>query len=116
MNEQNFKRAIISSTVIFMLVFLFYSLPAVFDMSDIVAASLEGFVNPIAAGYSTDVITCWFILSFWILFESKQYDVKRGWICILLGIIPGVAFGFCLYLIIRHKQLIIQSITISSTD
>jgi len=109
MNEQNFKRAIISSTVIFMLILLFYTLPAVIDTGDIVVATLAGFVNPIAAGYSTDVITCWFILSFWIWFESKQYGVKRGWICILSGIIPGVAFGFCLYLIIRHKQLMIQS-------
>jgi len=105
MNEQNFKRGIIGSTIIFMSVFLFYTLPYALEMGDIMAVSLAGFANPITSGWSTDVIVCWFIMSFWIFFEAKQFQIKWGWICLPLGIVPGVAFGFCLYLLIRQKQI-----------
>ena len=108
MNEVNFKRSILGANLIFMLVFLIYTLPEALAMGDVIDVFLAGFVNPIASGYSTDVIMCWFILFFWVLFEAKQYGVKWGWICAPLGIVPGVAFGFCLYLIIRHKQLNIK--------
>lgn len=109
MNEVNFKRGIIASTVIFLLVFLFYTLPYAIELDDFIQVSLAGFVNPISSGWATDVIAFWFIMSFWIFFEAKQYQVKWGWICLPLGIVPGVAFGFCLYLIIRHKQVVVTA-------
>jgi hypothetical protein len=105
MNELNFKRAIIASTTIFILVFVFYTLPYALEVNDFIEVSLAGFANPITSGWSVDVITCWFIMSFWIFYEAKQYGVKRGWICLPLGIFPGVAFGLCLYLLLRHKQV-----------
>jgi len=108
MNETNFKRSIIGANLVFMLVFIFYTLPEALAIGDIIEVFLAGFVNPISSGYSTDVIMCWFILLFWVLFEAKQYGVRWGWICALTGAVPGVAFGFCLYLIIRHKQLNIE--------
>jgi len=109
MTEQKFKRAIIGSTLIFMLVFVFYTLPYALEVGDIIQVSLAGFANPITSGWSVDVISCWFILTFWVFFEAKQYGVKWGWICLPLGIIPGVALGFCLYLLLRHKQVKISA-------
>jgi len=105
MTETNFKRGIVFSTAVFLLVLFTYTLPYTIELADPIAISLAGFVNPISSGWSTDVITSWFILSFWILFEAKQYKVKKGWICLPLGIFPGVAFAFCLYLLMRHKQV-----------
>ena len=67
--------------------------------------SPPGFVNPYSSGYSSDVIACWLILMVWIVYEAKNKGVKHGWICILLGAVPGVAVGFALYLILRVKQL-----------
>ena len=105
MNELNFKRAIIISAAVFLAVFLFYTLPAALAQGDLIKSFADGFVNPLAAGYSTDVIACGFIFFFWVLFEAKQYGVRFGWICIILSFIPGVAVAFALYLLIRHKQV-----------
>lgn len=70
---------------------------------DIIGAFAGGFVNPYASGYSTDVLCCWVILLLWVIYEYPR--IKHGWICLLLGLVPGVAFGFALYLIMRTNQL-----------
>lgn len=105
MNENNFKRAIIISAALFLAVFVLYVLPAALDQGDIIKAFAAGFVNPFASGYAMDAIACGLILFFWILFEAKQYGIRHGWICIILSVIPGVAVGLALYLLMRHKQL-----------
>lgn len=105
MSELFFKRAIIISAGIFLAVFLFYTLPAALELNDIIQSFAAGFVNPLATGYSVDVIACGFILIFWILFEAKNCGIRHGWVCILLCFIPGVAVGFTAYLLIRQKQL-----------
>lgn len=105
MNEKAYKQGILIATACFLAVFIFYTMPYAIELADPIAVSLAGFANPISSGWATDVISTWFILAFWIFFEAKQYGVKRGWVCLPLGIFPGVAFGFCLYLLIRHKQI-----------
>ncbi|MGK0376168.1 MAG: putative membrane protein [Arenicella sp.] len=77
---------------------------------DIIGALLAGFVNPYSLGYSADVIACWLILCVWILFEKKTLKIKHGWICIVLGAVPGVAVGFALYLVLRQSQIIQKTI------
>ncbi|WP_349255373.1 DUF2834 domain-containing protein [Spectribacter acetivorans] len=72
---------------------------------DIFGAFAAGFVNPYASGYSIDVLVCWGILALWVLYEAKQHSVKNGWVCLLLGIVPGLAVGFALYLLIRQRQI-----------
>lgn len=109
MTESQYKKSILITTVIFLLVLFFYTLPYALELADPIAISLAGFVNPISSGWATDVITTWFILSFWIFYEKKQHKVKHGWVCLPLGIFPGVAFGFCLYLLIRQKQIKVQA-------
>ena len=77
--------------------------PPLIEHPDIIGAFAAGFVNPYASGYSADVFCCWAILLIWVIYEAPQ--VKYGWICLLLGIIPGVAVGFALYLLLRINQL-----------
>lgn len=89
----------------FSLFFVLTVVPAVAVDWNIIGALAAGFVNPFAAGYSTDVLLCWCVLATWIYFERKTTGIKHGWICLVLGAVPGVAVGFALYLILRAKQL-----------
>jgi len=103
--ETNFKRAILIFAGIFLAVFLVYTLPAAIELNDIFQSFAAGFVNPLATGYSVDVIASGFILISWILYEAKNDGIRFGWICILLCLVPGVAVGFTAYLLLRQKQL-----------
>lgn len=105
MNKTIFKATIIIAATIFLAVFLLIVTPPVLASGDIVGAFAAGFVNPYASGYSTDVLACWAILAAWIAYEAKTLSIRHGWFCALLGIIPGVAVGFALYLLLRMRQL-----------
>lgn len=105
MNEKTFKAGITACAALFLGVLIVYTLPAAIADGDIIAAFAGGFVNPYATGYSIDVIMCWGILFFWVAYEQSLKGVKGGWYCLLLGIFPGVAVGFALYLFIRAKQI-----------
>lgn len=105
MSEQQFKLAIALPAVVFLLFFLFIVLPASISLNDVQATLAAGFVNPLASGYAIDAIACWLIMAVWIVYERQTLAVRHGWLCCLLGIIPGVAVGFALYLVIRQAQL-----------
>jgi len=106
MNETAFKVALIGIATTFTFVFCGIVIPPLIINPDIMSAFAAGFVNPYAAGYSADVLFCWSVLAIWVIYESKAYSVKYGWACLVLGVIPGVAVGFPLYLITRNKQII----------
>lgn len=78
--------------------------PALLRDGDVLGAFAAGFVNPYASGYSTDVIFCWLALALWITYERNTLGTKHGWLCLVLGIVPGVAVGFALYLVLRSHQ------------
>jgi Terpene cyclase DEP1 len=77
--------------------------PPLLENPDIPGAFAAGFVNPYAAGYSLDTIFCWLILSTWIIYERVTLKVRHGWIAIILGLAPGVATAFALYLFLRRR-------------
>jgi len=110
MNESQFKAGVIASALAFFAVFLFISMPALFELNgslieNSVTAFSAGFVNPFAIGFSVDATACWFILFFWVLYEAKTQKIKNGWLCLLVGAFPGIAIGFAAYLLVRHKQI-----------
>lgn len=105
MTKALFQATIIAAAAVFLAIFLFIVTPPVIDSGDIIGAFAAGFVNPYASGYSSDVLACWVILAAWIAYEAKVLGIRYGWICALLGIVPGVAVGFALYLLLRMKQL-----------
>jgi hypothetical protein len=41
------------------------------------------------------------VLTTWVVYEAKTRPVKHGWIAPLLGLVPGVATGFAVYLLLR---------------
>lgn len=105
MNEQLFKTTIILAATAFLAIFSWLVIPPLIANPDIVGAFAAGFVNPYSSGYSADVLACWVILTAWIMFEARTYGLRYGWICALLGVFPGVAVGFAVYLLLRMRQL-----------
>lgn len=104
MSESLFKGLLWLLALGFAAVFAVVVVPPLFENPDIVGASLAGFVNPYAAGYATDAIMCWCVLAVWVVYEARTLGIKHGWAALLLGLVPGVATGFAVYLLIRLRQ------------
>jgi len=104
MAKSPFKPTIIAAAAAFLAIFVTIVIPPLILNPDVIGAFAAGFVNPFASGYSSDVLACWVILVAWIAYEAKTQDIRHGWICALLAIIPGVAVGFALYLLLRMRQ------------
>jgi hypothetical protein len=105
MNEQAFKLIIVAAAAIFTGLFCWMVVPPLLANPDIIGALAAGFVNPYSSGYSADVLACWTILTAWIVYEARVYGIRHGWVCVLLGLAPGVAVGFAAYLLLRMRQL-----------
>ena len=99
-----FKAVIIAAALAFLTVIAFVVTPPLIAHPDVIGAFAAGFVNPYASGYSADTLACWVILSAWILYERHTYGIRHGWVCIVLGMVPGVAVGFALYLLLRGRS------------
>lgn len=80
-------------------------LPPLWTSGDVMGAFTGGFVNPYASGYALDAIFCWCVLAVWVIYEAKSLGVCHGWLALVLGVMPGVAAGFALYLLLRIHQL-----------
>ena len=105
MTATAFRVAISVFALVFLAVFIAVVMPPFIAEPDLVGAFAAGFVNPYASGYSTDTLMCWGILSAWIIYERQRFGVRHGWWCIVLGVVPGVAVGFALYLLLRMRQV-----------
>ncbi|MEL6251239.1 MAG: DUF2834 domain-containing protein [Bacteroidota bacterium] len=103
MKEKIYILSLWAVCLLFASIFIIVVVPPIIENPDIIGAFSAGFVNPYSSGYSADVICCWLILCIWVIYESAK--VKYGWLCLILGFVPGVAVGFGLYLILRHRQL-----------
>ena len=85
--------------------FFFITLgPLLFESPDVISAFKAGYVNPYSSGFATDAIACWFVLTVWVIYDNRKHKIRHGWIAVLLGLVPGVATGFALYLLLRLKQ------------
>jgi Terpene cyclase DEP1 len=88
----------------FAVAFAVVCIPPLLVNPDVIGAFAAGFVNPFAAGYALDVIFCWLVLASWVTYEAKVHGIKHGWVALLLGLTPGVATGFAVYLLLRLTQ------------
>lgn len=79
--------------------------PPLLRSLDVWGAFAAGFVNPYASGYALDTICCWGVLAVWVLHDARVLGVRHGWLCLLLGLAPGVATGFAVYLLMRSAQV-----------
>ena len=104
MNETRFKICLILFGAGFAAAFAVIVVPALWVDGDVIGAFGAGFVNPYASGYALDAIACWCLLAAWVIYEARRYRIRGGWLALLLGIAPGVATGFALYLWLRLRQ------------
>ena len=79
--------------------------PLLIESPNVVEAFQAGYVNPYSSGFATDAIACWLVLATWVIYEKFEKGVKHGWIALLIGLVPGVASAFALYLVMRMRQL-----------
>lgn len=105
MSTNGFRIALIALASFFTIAFVVVVIPPLLKNPDILGAFAAGFVNPYASGYSLDVFTCWAVLAAWVVYEAKSKDIRHGWVALLLGVVPGVAVGFSVYLFLRLKQV-----------
>ena len=105
MHQNTFHAIVLALAALFTAIFAVIVVPPLLAEPDVIGAFAAGFVNPYASGYSSDVLVCWLILATWVLYEHKTLGVRHGGLCLLLGVIPGVAVGFALYLVLRSRQL-----------
>lgn len=105
MTDDVFKACLWLAAVLFTIIFCLLIIPPLTENPDIIGAFTAGMVNPFAAGYSTDVFFCWLVLAVWIWCEASCLAVKHGWVCLVLGVVPGVTAGFSLYLLVRYSQV-----------
>ena len=102
--QRKLLMAISACAAVFLAVFFSVAVPATIADGDIIGAFAAGFVNPYAIAYSVDVFMCWAILACWVVYERTVHKVRHGWVALVLGAVPGVAFGFALYLFMRMSQ------------
>ena len=104
MNENAFRISIGAVALAFTALFCAVVIPALIEDPDIVGAFAAGFVNPYSSGFSADTIACWVILALWVAHEAKEVPLRYGLLSLTLGLFPGVAVGFAVYLILRSKR------------
>ena len=104
MSTQAFRRVLMALGAGFALFFAITIVPPLLRDFDVLGAALAGFVNPYAAGYSTDTLMCWLVLAAWVWHDRAQHGIRHGWVALLLGTVPGVATGLSVYLLMRMAQ------------
>ncbi len=105
MSHKAFEASMVAVAVLFTGIFAIVVIPALLQDGDVLGAFAAGFVNPYSSGYSSDVILCWLALAIWVAYERVQFAIRYGWICLVLGIVPGVAVGLPLYIVLRARQI-----------
>ncbi len=103
MTAAQFRYALLAVALIFTLIFCYVVVPPLWRDPDVLGAFAAGFVNPYASGYAADTLSCWAVLAIWVWYERRQ--VPRGWVCLLLGVVPGVAVGLVAYLLMRQGKV-----------
>jgi hypothetical protein len=105
MSQPVFKALVLAIGAGFAIAFAIIVIPPLLASGDVLGGFAAGFVNPYASGYALDTIACWCVLSVWVLYERARYGVRHGWVTLLLGVAPGVATGFAVYLWLRTRSM-----------
>lgn len=103
--KQRLSFPVLAIAAVFTVYFGYTVIPPLVRDPDILGAFAAGFVNPYSSGYSADIFACWAILAVWIVHDAKRHGVRHGWVCLVLGLVPGVAVGLAVYLAMRTRQL-----------
>jgi hypothetical protein len=70
--------------------------------ADIVGFMMLGFVNPVAAGFSTDLVISSIV--FWVYMFSAGSDAPRPWVFIALNLLVGLSCALPAWLYWRARE------------
>ena len=104
MTARVFRAILIFLAMAFAIAFAAICIPPFVKNPNIPGAFAGGFVNPYATGYALDVFFTWAVLAAWVVYEARVKRVRHGWVALALGVVPSVATGFAVYLLLRLKQ------------
>lgn len=104
MSLTNFRAVLLLVAGAFTVAFCALVIPPLIENPDVIGAFAAGFVNRYAAGYALDACFSWVILAAWVAYEARAKGMRHGWIALVLGVVPGVATGLAVYLLMRVKQ------------
>lgn len=80
MTQRSFSLAIAALGATFTILFGIVVIPELIRHPDVLDAFAAGFVNPFAAGYAMDAITCWCILTVgWCTRPRPKASSMAGW-------------------------------------
>jgi hypothetical protein len=79
--------------------------PLIEDDLGVIQAFRDGFANPYASGFALDTMFTFLVLTVWVVYEAQYRGVRRGWIALVVCLVPGVAAGLATYLLIRHQKI-----------
>ena len=104
MTKTTFRTVLILLAAGFTALFTAICIPPFLQNPDVIGAFGAGFVNPYSSGYALDIFFTWAVLAAWVVYEAKALGIRHGWVALVLGVVPGVAVGFAVYLLLRIKQ------------
>lgn len=104
MSMQSFRLSLLFLAAAFTVAFVVICIPPFLENPDIIGAFAGGFVNPYASGYALDIFFTWGVLAAWVLYEAKAKGIRHGWVALVFGVVPGVAVGLAIYLLLRLGQ------------
>lgn len=111
MHRTTYRAMLIFLALGFAVLFTFIIVPPLLASGDVMGAFAAGFVNPYSSGYALDAICSWLVLATWVIYEARTRHIRHGWMALLLGVVPGVATGFAVYLLLRmrheHQQVLL---------
>ena len=105
MTERVFRAGLIALAALFTVLFVVIIGPEVRDGLGLGEVGDDMFANSSASGVSTDVLLTYAVLALWVVYEAATKKVRRGWIALVLGAVPGVTVGLAAYLLIRMRQV-----------
>lgn len=71
----------------------------------VVQAFRDAFANPYSSGFAVNTLFTFAVLCVWVIYEAQRRGVRRGWIALVVCLVPGVAAGLATYLLIRHQKI-----------
>lgn len=99
-----FRTLLIALAAVFTVAFVAICVPPFLQNPDILGAFGGGFVNPYASGYALHVFFNWAVLAAWVAYAANVKGIRFGWVALTLGVVPGVAVGLAMYLLLRLRH------------
>ncbi|SFS34396.1 DUF2834 domain-containing protein [Marininema halotolerans] len=63
------------------------------------------FDNPVSSSFVADFLLSCFVFIIFMFNESRKYNIKEKWICLVVLFVTGLSAAFPLFLYFRHSYI-----------